>query len=84
MVKGVSKRIVHIKEGKSQLFSEAIFILKEEVRGVSEDELIKEALSIAEESRGRVRKISKKTVSNLCFGALGALLVSVFWILSTI
>lgn len=84
MVKGVSKRIVHIKAGKSQHFSEAIFILKEEVHGISEDELIKEALSIAEESRGRVRKISKKTASNLCFGVLGALLMSVFWILSTI
>ncbi|MBR5479352.1 MAG: hypothetical protein IKU84_04170 [Clostridia bacterium] len=84
MVKGVSKRIVHIKTGKSQLFSEAIFILKEEIQGVSEDELIKEAVSIAEENRGRVRRISKKAASNLCFGAMGALLVSVFWILSTI
>ena len=80
MVKGVSKRILHVKTPGST-FAEAIFILKEDVKGVSEEEIIKEAESLA---AGGVKKgkISKKTATNLFFSALGAVFVAVLWIIS--
>lgn len=84
MVKGVSKRIVHVKTLPGDIFTEAIFILKEEATGISEEEMLREARSIAEKSGVKTKRMSRKTASNLCFGALGAFLVSIFWILSTI
>jgi|GEM_PF-3652153 len=84
MVKGISKRIIHIKAVPGNTFSEAFFVLKDETAGISEEEIVKEAIEIAEKSGVKRSKISRKTASNLCFGALGALVVSVFWILSTI
>ncbi len=84
MVKGVSKRIVHLKTPPGDMFSEAIFILKEEAVGASEDEIIKEAISVAEKSAVRSAKISRRAATNLLCSGLGAVFVAVLWILSAI
>lgn len=84
MVKGVSKRIVHIKTPPGNTFSEAIFILKEEAVGLSEDEIIKEAISVAEKSGGKAGKISRKTATNILFSIFGALIMATLWALSAI
>lgn len=84
MVKGISKRIIHIKAVPGDTFSEAFFVLKDETPGISEDEIVKEAISIAEKSGVKKSRISRKTLTNLCFGALGALFVSFFWVLSVL
>ena len=84
MVKGVSKRIVHVKALPGDVFAEAIFILKEGSAGISEEEILKEARNIAEKNGVKAKRMSRKTASNLCFGALGAFVVSILWILSAI
>ena len=81
MVKGISKRIVHIKTPPGDLFSEAIFILKEEPCGITEEEILKEAINIAEKSGAKGRKISRRTVLNLLYSILGAALASILWIM---
>ena len=84
MVKGISKRIIHLKTVPGNTFTEAFFVLKDVFPGISEDEIVKEALEIAQKIGSKKSKLSRGTVTNLCCGALGALLASFFWVLSTI
>ena len=43
MVKGVSKQVIVVHSPDPKLFEQAIFILKENARGVTDEELLKEA-----------------------------------------
>lgn len=43
MVKGVSRQVVVVRSPEPKLFEQAIFILKEGAKGVSDEALLKEA-----------------------------------------
>lgn len=60
MIKGCQKRIIHITDPKSPYFEEAYFVLKRGggQRDVSGDDMVKEAMRIADEAvrSAKVRK----------------------------
>ena len=43
MVKGVSKQVIVVHSPDPKLFEQAIFILKEDAQGVTDEQLLKEA-----------------------------------------
>ena len=43
MVKGVSRQVIVVKSPEPQLFEQAIFILKEDAKGITDAQLLKEA-----------------------------------------
>ena len=43
MVKGVSKQVIVVHSPDPKLFEQAIFILKEDAKGVTDEQLLKEA-----------------------------------------
>lgn len=43
MVKGVSKQVIVVHSPDPKLFEQAIFILKEDAKGVTDEELLREA-----------------------------------------
>ena len=44
MVKGVSRQVIVVHSPDRKLFEQAIFILKEDAKGVTDEELMKEAI----------------------------------------
>ena len=47
MVKGVSRQVVVVRSPDQKLYEQAIFILREDAHGYTEDMLLKEALEAA-------------------------------------
>ncbi len=43
MVKGVSRKVIVVSSGDKKLFDQAIFILREDAHGVTDEMLLKEA-----------------------------------------
>jgi hypothetical protein len=43
MVKGVSRQVIVVQSPDKKLFEQAIFILKEDTHGITDEELMKEA-----------------------------------------
>ena len=43
MVKGISKQVIVVHSPDPKLFEQAIFILKEDAQGVTDEQLLKEA-----------------------------------------
>ena len=81
MIKGCQKKIIHVTNTKSPYFEEAYFILKRggDVSGVSEDDMVKEALRIADEAVKSVRRNAlskrKSRAAAALFGAAAISLV---------
>ena len=75
MVKGISKQVILVRPREDALFEQAIFIVKDGVTGVTEQELLRQAREGQEPPRQR-----GKAVSFLCGGSL----VALAWIFSII
>ena len=87
LVKGVSRRVIIIKSPDSDLFDEAIFIVKEDAfrHGVTGEEIIKEAQDVA--GRYILSHRKKSRLSNIpapIFALAGAALVTIAWFLSSL
>lgn len=80
MVKGISKNVILLKPADNKLFEQAIFILRDGTKKVSDEMLLKEAGVIAS---GRYRKKKGIAVLHaLLGGLLGALItVAIFRLL---
>ena len=46
MVKGISRQVIFVNSPDTQLFEQAIFILKEDAGGITDEMLLKEAKRI--------------------------------------
>lgn len=76
MVKGISRQVILVHAPDTQLFEQAIFILKDNSDAITDEMLLKEAKKIINAPRK-----SKKTIGPLwAFG--GALLTGFFWLIS--
>ena len=64
MIKGCQKKIIHLKNTGSPYFEEAYFILKDDGSLPCENDMVKEALRIAEASN------SRKSRGSAFFGGL--------------
>ncbi len=83
MVKGVSRQVVVVKP-QNTLFEEAIFILKEGVERVDEGELLREAVTAAEEYVSQNCEQKPRALPPVLFSVLGALITAAAWLLSGI
>lgn len=81
MVKGISRQVIVVQSPETQLFEQAIFILKDEAvgrEGVTDEMLLREARRIVSGSaNSRKRRVS---VYGLICAASGALLTGVIWL----
>lgn len=77
MVKGVSKQVIVVHSPDKKLFEQAIFILKEDAVGITEDALLREARRAAtprEKPRG----------NGPVWAAAGAGLTGLAWLLTSL
>ena len=51
MVKGVSRQVIVVQSPDQKLFEQAIFILRENAEGVTDEQLLREAKKAAAESK---------------------------------
>ena len=58
MVKGISRQVILVHSPDPKLFEQAIFILKDEAveKGITEEDLLKEAQNLIRPGQGRKRK----------------------------
>ena len=83
MVKGVSRRVILIKSPDPRLFEEAIFIVKEDVvsKGVTQNEILKEARAVADEYiRANSKKKKAFRLPAPAYALLGAAATVVTWL----
>lgn len=88
MVKGISRRVVMVKSPDPEIFDEAIFIVREGAfsrSGVTGDELLSEALSVAESYvRGAGRPKKRLSLPAWGWSILGGGAVGALWLLTAI
>ena len=81
MVKGISRQVILVHSPDPKLFEQAIFILKDEAveKGITEEDLLKEAQSLIRPGQGRKRKL-------YFYGPLwacgGAVITGLVWMLT--
>lgn len=84
MVKGLSRRVVWVRAPDPQYFEEAIFIVREDAsaRGVTNEEIIREAEEVAQNYVGGKRHGGLRAVPAPLFALLGAAFTGLLWFLS--
>ena len=81
MVKGISRQVIVVRSPDPEMFEQAIFILREGQKEITDDILLKEASRLI----GRTRNNSKHlTVTRLISAAVGALLTGLVWVVATL
>lgn len=79
MVKGVSKQVIVVHSPDPKLFEQAIFILKEDAKGISNDALMKEASALMNSGTGNKRRLRYYGPLWACGGAV---LTGLCWLIS--
>ena len=83
MVKGISRQVIVVQSPDPKLFEQAIFILKEDVRGVTDEELLKQANKALHGS-----KVERRSRRSRSFGPLwacgGAVATGILWLLTVL
>jgi len=85
MVKGMARRIVVVKQSGNSLFEQAIFIMRDGIKDVDEDLLIKQARSCAEEYvRKKCKRNTRFRFTAPACAAAGAAVTGAAWLFSLI
>ncbi len=74
MVKGISRQVIFVNSPDTQLFEQAIFILKEDAGGITDEMLLKEAKRIINSPKRR------RALSGPVWACGGALLTAIIWL----
>ena len=74
MVKGISRQVIFVNSPETQLFEQAIFILKENAVGITDEMLLKEAKRIINSPKKR------RTLCGPVWACCGALLTAIIWL----
>ena len=81
MVKGISRQVIVVHSPDKKLFEQAIFILKEDAKGITDEELMKEAKRVIRSPQsGRKRYLRYYGPAWACGGAM---LTGVVWLISS-
>ena len=82
MVKGISRQVIVVHSPDPQLFEQAIFILKDGQKGVSDDALLKEAKRLI----GKSYSNRKQSIyyAGPVWACAGALITCAAWLLSAL
>ena len=76
MVKGISRQVILVHSPDTQLFEQAIFILKDNQKGITDEMLLKEAKKIINSSGKR------KSINGPVWACAGALITGIAWFIS--
>ena len=78
MVKGTSRQVILVRSPEQKLFEQAIFILKEDAEGVSDEQLLSEAKRVI----GRPEKKRHFYLYGAVWAGGGALITGLVWMLT--
>jgi len=87
MVKGISRQVIVVRPPDTELFDQAIFILRDRAApgGVTDEQILEEARRAADlylrTRTHRALGVRLRPLFDLLFGALGAAVVWVIWLL---
>ena len=81
MVKGISRQVIVVDSPEPELFEQAIFILKEDLEGITDEALLKEARQAI---RGRDNGTRKRHIRlyGAFWAAAGAMATGLAWLLT--
>ena len=74
MVKGISRQVIVVQSPDPKLYEQAIFILREDVTGITNEMLLKEAAQVAQ--------VGKKRIPGLIWACAGAVSTALVWLVS--
>jgi len=80
MVKGTSRQIILVDSPDRELFDQAIFILKDGGKEVSDEALLREAKRLVGTNRGDKRP--SDLLRGACWTLVGALFTAALWLFS--
>ncbi len=82
MVKGISRQVIVVQSPDKKLFEQAIFILKDDAVGVTDEQLMKEAQRAIRNPRLDA-KGRRYRFGMVCAGA-GAMLTGIVWVVTSL
>ena len=83
MVKGISRQVIVVQSPGPELFEQAIFILKEDAQGVTDEQLLKEAkqaVRFPSKEHGR----RKLYLYGPVWACAGAIATGVVWLITSL
>lgn len=83
MVKGISKQVIVVQSPDKKLFEQAIFILREDAKNVTQEALLKEARA-ATRGGDKDRARRKPSLYGPVWACGGALLTGAVWLLTSL
>ena len=85
MVKGISRRVIVVDSPDPQIFEQAIFILRTDGGGVSSQQLVDQAVRIAQ-NYARCQGLPRRRVRvpGWLWDAIGAAAIGLTWLLCTL
>lgn len=81
MVKGISRQVIVVDAPEPKLFEQAIFILKENMEGVTDEALLKEARQAIQGQNKSSRKRNIRLYGAF-WAAAGALATGIAWLVT--
>ena len=82
MVKGISRQVIVVQSPDKKLFEQAIFILKDDAVGVTEEQLMKEAQQAIRYPKLDGKK--KLLLFGPAWACAGAVLTGIAWIITSL
>lgn len=76
MVKGISKQIILVNGPDTELFEQAIFILKDNAEGISDTILLNEAKKIINNPKKHIK------VPRVIWAGCGAAITGIIWLIT--
>ena len=83
MVKGVSKQVIVVHSPEPRLFEQAIFILREDVQGVTDEALLQEAQQAIRAPLGDGKR-RKLYLYGPVWACAGAMLTGLVWLITSL
>ena len=81
MVKGVSRQVIVVQSPDKKLFEQAIFILKEDAHGITDEELMKEANRAIRNPKSQKKR--KLRYYGPVWACGGAVITGLAWLISS-
>lgn len=84
MVKGISRRVIVVDSPDPRIFEQAIFILRGETGGVSQQQLVDQAVRIAKNYSRTHGLPKRRTVPPWLWAVCGGAIIGLIWLLVTL
>ena len=81
MVKGISRQVIVVQSPDKKLFEQAIFILKEDAQGITDEELMKEANRAIRSPKSQSKR--KLRFYGPAWACGGAMITGAVWLISS-